>query len=134
MVKTFKARLENLREILRFIHSQAALNGFDPDTINKIELASEEVVVNIIEYGYPNQEGELSVDCQFSGNGLKIEIKDHGIPFNPLESPPSIDFNASLEDRKIGGCGIFFITTLMDEVNYNRENEMNVLTLVKYKI
>lgn len=134
MVKTFKAKLDNLREILGFIHAEAALNGFDESTINKIELASEEVLVNIMQYGYPTHEGQIIVDCQISGKGIRIEIRDQGIPFNPLESAPELDVDAPLEERKIGGCGIFFITTLMDEVKYNREDEMNVLTLVKYKI
>lgn len=134
MVKTFKASLDHLREMLGFIKREATLNGFDDRSLNRIELASEEVLINIIQYGYPKRDGIVEIDCQTSGKaGIKIVIKDQGVPFNPLENKPDYDIEAGVDERPIGGCGIFFITNLMDEVKYDRVRESNVLTLVKYK-
>ncbi len=134
MVKTFKAKLDNLREMLGFIKREATLNGFDDKSLNRIELASEEVLINIIQYGYSKQDGIIEIDCQTSGkSGIKIVIKDQGVPFNPLENKSDYNVEADVDDRPIGGCGIFFITNLMDEVKYDRIAESNVLTLVKYR-
>ncbi|MFN4175202.1 MAG: ATP-binding protein, partial [Parachlamydiaceae bacterium] len=87
MVKTFKAKLDNLREMLGFIKREATLNGFDDKSLNRIELAAEEVLINIIQYGYPKHDGVIEIDCQTSGKaGIKIVITDQGVPFNPLEN------------------------------------------------
>lgn len=135
MVNKFEASLEKLHAMLNFIKAQASQNGFDQKALQRIELAAEEVLVNIIQYGYPNGNGTIEIDCEkVTDAGIKIVIKDHGIPFNPLENKPEFDSDAPLEERKVGGCGIFFITNLMDEVKYDRLEDENVLTLVKYKI
>ena len=60
-----------------------------------------------------------------------IEIIDCGIPFDPLTLPKP-DVNAPIEDRKIGGLGIYMMRKLMDKVNYKREQGKNILTLVKF--
>lgn len=134
MVKTFKAKLDNLREMLGFIKREATLNGFDDKSLNRIELAAEEVLINIIQYGCPKHDGVIEIDCQTSGKaGIKIVITDQGVPFNPLENKPDYNTEANIDERPIGGCGIFFITNLMDEVKYDRIAESNVLTLVKYR-
>jgi anti-sigma regulatory factor (Ser/Thr protein kinase) len=63
---------------------------------------------------------------------LIIEITDFGIPFNPLlqEAPQVTD---DISERKVGGLGVYFIKTVMDEVYYRREGDKNILTLVVYK-
>ncbi len=132
MNKIFAAHLDNLYEMLLFIRSQAESIGFDEVEISKIELAAEEALVNIISYGYPAMTGEIYVQCTASKDkGLKIVIKDNGIPFNPLSNAKRFDSSAPIEARSIGGYGVFFIMKIMDEVEYKRVDDSNVLTMFK---
>lgn len=125
------ARLENLELMLKFIKEAAAALGFDDKKINQIQLASEEVLVNIINYAYPDKNGNIEINYSVKEpKGLEVEILDWGILFNPLELPQP-DITAPIEDRKIGGLGIHLVRKIMDEVSYKREQERNILTFVK---
>jgi serine/threonine-protein kinase RsbW len=125
------AKLENLQTMLGFIREKAKALGFDDKTINQIQLASEELLVNVINYAYPDINGEIEITCTPKQNkGLEVEIVDSGIPFNPL-SQPEPDTKAPLEKRKIGGLGIHLIRNTMDELNYKRQEGRNIFTFLK---
>lgn len=131
--KTFPASLDQLYEMLSFISNHAAGIGFDQANIAKIELASEEAIVNIVSYGYPNRKGQIQISCMpHDTKGIKVVIKDYGIPYNPLANAKKYNPNMVKEEHTIGGYGVYFILKIMDEVNYIRDKEANVLTLVKY--
>lgn len=133
MNKIFAAHLDNLYDMLVFIRTQAEAIGFDEIEISKIELAAEEALVNIISYGYPDGEGTVEIICdKTSKNGLRIILKDNGIPFNPLANAKKFEQDAPVEARSIGGYGVFFIMKIMDEVEYKRESDCNQLSMVKY--
>ena len=127
------AELVNLYVLLKAVRVFAKKQGVDSKKIHQIELAVEEIVVNIIHYAYPpDSPGDIEIHCGFEEEKkLIIEIIDWGIPFDPL-SVPEPDTETDLEDRDIGGLGIFFVRKLMDEVYYRREAGKNVLTLVMY--
>lgn len=133
-MKFFSPSLHQLYEMLHFIKENAEAAGFSPNEILRIELATEEALVNIINHGYIEESGSIEIFCNFLTNvGLKIIIKDKGISYNPLmANDQHVDVKAPLESRKIGGYGIFFILRIMDEVDYQREGNYNVLTLTKY--
>jgi serine/threonine-protein kinase RsbW len=134
MMKIFPASLDQLYEMLQFVRENALVVGFQPLHLSKIELAAEEALVNIISYGYVNRLGTIEIFCSSPEaiTGVKIIIRDHGMPYNPLANAKSFEINAPLEARTIGGCGVFFILTIMDEVEYYRESNMNILILTKY--
>lgn len=133
MIKSFSASLDKLYEMLMFIKEQSEEIGFDNDIVSKIELASEEALVNIISYGYPGRLGNIEIECErLENKGIKIVFRDKGIPYNPLRNLKQIDTKPFKQEKTIGGYGIHFILTIMDEVLYNREENVNVLTLVKY--
>ena len=115
-----------------FIRRQAQEAGFDAATVNKILLAAEEILVNVIRYAYPGGTGDLTIACTFTGgnNELTIDIADSGMEFNPLLAAPP-DTSLPVEERPIGGLGIFIVRKIMDEVRYRRENGRNVLTMIK---
>lgn len=126
--KTFPAKLDKLHLMLQFVIDYANTINFDHNQILKIELALEEALVNIINYGYGKRHGFIEVHCgAFERGGICIVLKDQGVDFNPLE----VKEPAGHED--VGGYGLFLIRKVMDEVKYRRENDTNVLTLVKYK-
>lgn len=99
----------------------------------EICLAAEEILMNIISYGFPDpdeQEHEIIVKWLLKDGYFHLEIADEGIQFNPLTLPEP-DLNVPVEDRKIGGLGIHFVRKLMHDVKYRRENGMNILNLTK---
>lgn len=127
------ATLANLEKLIDFAVGCAKKLGFEGQSLSDIRLASEEALVNVINYAYPSKEGNIEVSCEdMSGKGLKLEIKDSGIAFDPL-SLPTPDLTLPMEQRKIGGMGIFMIRKVMSSVTYRRENGKNILTLTKLK-
>lgn len=126
MKTTFLAKIELLRPTLLWIREQ--LKHLDTATLRKIELASEETIVNIIHHARPeNIEIELKI---FPKSHVEITFKDAGPPFNPLQVKPP-DQTSPLEEREPGGLGIHLIRQTMDEVRYKREGNRNILTLIK---
>ena len=100
----------------------------------RLRLAVEEAVVNVIEYAYPaGTEGDITVEWLCDGRNLHIKIKDAGVPFDPTAKEMA-DTTLSAEDRQIGGLGILLVRELMDCINYERIDGNNVLTLVKNDI
>lgn len=131
--KILPAALDHLHEAMGVVVSFAEEQGFPPDRIMEIELSVEEALVNIINYAYPNGNGDMEISCTLSGQDrFIVEITDKGIPFNVLsiEDP---DIASDVEDRKIGGLGIFFIKRLMNDVVYSRKEGRNILRMTILK-
>lgn len=130
---TLPAKMENLERLIDFVLSEAEQLGFDQKLQNKLRLAAEEVLVNVISYAYPEQDGEVTISTdRVSGpDGLRVEISDAGVPFDPLDKPAP-DLNVPVEKRQIGGLGIFLLREIANDVFYRRANGRNVLTFVKY--
>lgn len=126
---TFLAEMEELSKIVDLVVTKAEEAGVHPKRIMHIQLGVEEAVVNIINYAYKVPPGELTVRTWVEGDKFMVEFVDQGIPFDPLslEEP---DLKAEIEDRDVGGLGVFFIRRIMDEVYYLRENNKNILGMV----
>lgn len=127
--------MESLYDMLAFVREEAQRAGFSPKYISKIELASEEALVNIISYAYDKNvattEASIEIECSYlPSGGLKIQLRDQGKAYNPLENNGTFIPAQTLDD-KVGGYGVFFITKLMDQVLYEREGNTNILTLIK---
>ncbi|HBN08615.1 MAG TPA: ATP-binding protein [Cyanobacteria bacterium UBA8530] len=127
--RTFEAKIAVIDSLIEFVGDFATEQGLPPKRSLPLQLALEEAVVNICNYAYSAPNGEIEVKLEHDGNRLTVELWDEGIPFDPLatEAP---DLSASLEEREIGGLGIFLIGKMMDEVRYRREGKNNVLTLI----
>lgn len=126
------AKLDSLGKIMETITGSAGQHGADINKTSHIELALEEALVNVFSYAYPAGTGEVEVRCSLKEkNKFIMEIIDSGPPFNPL-SEDEPDLTANIDERKIGGLGIFFIKQLMDHIEYTRENDCNILTITKY--
>jgi anti-sigma regulatory factor (Ser/Thr protein kinase) len=126
------ARMGSLMPSLAFVSSFTGKCGFDRKRVGEIELSLEEVLVNIINYAYPDGPGEFEITCRLTDDGtLIIDIIDQGIPFDVL-SVDDPNTAATVDERRIGGLGIFFVKQLMDDVQYHRINNKNTLTLSVY--
>lgn len=123
------ATLASLQPLLAFVLSHAEAAGFGSDRLREIELVMEEVLVNVFNYAYPGEPGDVGVTCDVTTEGrLRIEIADAGVPFDPLNRNDP-DLEVDLAERGIGGLGIFFVKRLIGDVRYRREGGQNILTL-----
>ncbi len=102
-----------------------------PDVIsNRMNLALDEVLSNIVKYAYEVPErGSIDVELTYSGDTLTAIIGDAGKPFNPLLPQRSV-VGGPIEARPEGGWGIPIVVELMDRVSYHRSGSRNILTLV----
>jgi anti-sigma regulatory factor (Ser/Thr protein kinase) len=100
------------------------------DLVFKVNLALEEVVINVMNYGHDDGLHEIEISLLADENTLTIEIVDDGRPFDPLHDAPKPNVTGELEDRSIGGLGIHLVREMMDEVRYRWEQGKNHLTMV----
>jgi serine/threonine-protein kinase RsbW len=123
------ARMESLYPLTAFVVSCARRRGIGEKRTREIELVMEEILVNIFKYAYPDRPGQVEVACSRDDSGsLAVEIVDEGVPFNILtRADPELE--AGIEDRQIGGLGVFFVKQLVPEIRYRREHGKNILTL-----
>ncbi|MCS5421212.1 MULTISPECIES: ATP-binding protein [Psychrilyobacter] len=129
--KFFKAEMDNLEEMIQFILLQAKRIVKNRKIDYQLRLVSEEAFINIINYAYGKESGELKIDCKIVNNDtIFIEIIDTGTAFDPLQKEDP-DITLPLEEIKDWGLGIFIIKNIMDTVHYKREDEQNILTLTK---
>ena len=122
-----ESKLENLAVIADFITDSMREFGLADPKIFEIQMAVDEACTNIINYGYTV--GMINISCWRRDEDVIVVIKDRGKPFDPTSVPPP-DLDASLEERKIGGLGVYFMKTLVDEVKYEFKDGKNVLTMV----
>ena len=106
--------------------------GLGLDWVMKFQLVIEEMVSNVIFYAYDSQQQAAAIELRFTWEAgtVSILLRDWGKPFDPTakEDP---DITLSVDDRPIGGLGIFMVKQLMDEVRYERVGSSNLLTLQK---
>ena len=94
-------------------------------------LVLDELLVNIISYGYPDPGRDvITLELDIVGDHLQIRIIDGGIAFNPLDQPAP-DLDLPLEQRQPGGLGIHLVKEFMDEYAYEHRDERNIVTLRK---
>lgn len=100
-------------------------------TVNNVKLAIDEILTNVISYAFKDCAAhEITVRAGLDSSFLHIEIEDDGWQFNPLNLPEP-DIESPLEERQIGGLGVYLVRRIMDGVEYRRENEKNILIMKK---
>lgn len=120
--------LESLRERLECFADEA---GLGPRGLFELNLVLDELVTNIISYGYPSEETHfIDLSLSVEGDELTAVIEDAGAPFDPLLAK-SPDIGAPIEERSVGGLGIHLARNLVREMHYERRDGRNVLTLKK---
>ena len=128
---TLEAKVEKLDDVLSFIDQELEDAGCTMKAQMQIDLAAEEIFVNIAHYAYGSGEGKATIQVETSKDESKAEITfiDEGKPYNPLERKDP-DVTLSAEERQIGGLGIYIVKKSMDEVIYKFEDGKNILKMV----
>ncbi len=115
------------------VESFGLAHGLPPKSVFHLTLCLDELVTNIIDYGYADfDEHPIDVTITLDGSRVNIRIEDDAQPFNVLEAPdPELD--VPLEDRlrPIGGMGIHLVKNMMDRIEYTRADGKNILMLQK---
>ena len=98
----------------------------------KLLLSIEEAVENVVRYAYEGGIGWLEVGTSLDHDSLvlTVELRDAGVPFNPLEAPDP-DVTLPADKREVGGLGIYLCKKMMDDIHYKYEDGNNVLTMMK---
>jgi anti-sigma regulatory factor (Ser/Thr protein kinase) len=123
------AKIENLKKWTQSVLECAGAQKFEGKRIQEIELALEEALVNICHYSYPEKPGEVEINCKIDDSHFIVEMIDSGKPFD-VTSLSDPDLTANIDERKMGGLGVFLIKKMVDEVRYRRENDQNILSLI----
>ncbi len=130
--RNFTARVENIPEINAFVTAQAKKAGLNAKKNRQLELIVEEAVINICRYAYEVPPGAVTVRIYDEIKKFMVEFEDGGIPFDPLAAVDP-DLNVGLDEREVGGMGIFLIRRMTDEMHYQRGDGRNILTVTIYK-
>lgn len=134
MTLTFENRIEESGKLYPFIQETGKAAGIGEALLNSINLAVEEALVNSIMYAYPKgTKGTITLTAEWYKNGgcIKYVLKDKGVAFNPL-SAPEADISSDVAERSVGGLGILLVRQMMDEVDYKRSGNENILTMKKH--
>lgn len=125
------ARHESLESFREFVLQHAEEVSFPAGRLFKLEVALEELLVNVINYAYSEEEeGSIVLGCGPMGDRLFcLRIRDRGVPFNPLDRAQP-DLSLGVDEREIGGLGIYFALKIADTAHYERKDGWNELTLL----
>lgn len=122
------ANLNSLQAFLEFAHAGADAAGLTAADRDQLDLVLEELLVNVARYAYQPGTGDVEVAYSVESDGkLLVQITDKGPIFNPLEKDQP-DLSGPLEDRPIGGLGIFLVRELVDSLSYRREQDRNTVS------
>ena len=124
-------RVEEIPCLAEFVETICESAGVSHSLMMNLDLALEEAVTNVMLYAYPEgTAGQVEVECMSEDGLLTFQIRDAGASFDPTQQADA-DVTLGVQERPIGGLGIFLVRQIMDEVRYERKNDKNVLTLVK---
>lgn len=129
---TIEASVSNLDDVLAFVDARLEEAGCGMKTQMQIDVAVEEIYVNIASYAYASGRGMavIAVDIDKDKKQIIIEFRDSGMEFDPLAKPDP-DTTLSAQERQIGGLGIYMVKKSMDDMTYTRSDGQNILTLYK---
>ncbi len=123
--------LGELANVAERIDAFCADCDVEPRVAYAVNLALDELLTNIVSYGYPDEkEHRIEIAVRREGGSLVVTIVDDSIEFDPRQVPDT-DTDAPLHERDPGGLGLLLVNSMMDDVDYRREDGRNVTILTK---
>ena len=129
---TVEAKIENVDKVTEFVNEMLEEKDCPLKVQMQLDFAIDEIFGNIAYYAYGKGSGNATIQIEMEDNPPKITLTfiDQGIPYNPLENKDP-DITLDIEDREIGGLGIFLVKKTMDELSYEYADGQNILTMKK---
>jgi len=124
-----QAVVKNLSNILNFVNKELEKKSCSPEIQDMIDVAVEEIFVNIAHYAYKPDIGDVIISVSAADKAVII-FEDTGKPYNPIECADP-DLETDISDREIGGLGIYLVKKLVDSIEYSRVDDKNILTITK---
>lgn len=122
---------ESISSVLEFVDDVLLKNNISQSVRNKVEIAVDEIISNIVRCAYPDEAGSVAIEITFDkADRVILRFIDSGIPYNPLENEPP-DTSLPLDERPIGGLGIHMVRSIMEEISYEYTDGQNILTIIK---
>ena len=128
---TITNKVSEIAKLNAFVQSATTAVHMENNLANKIKLAVEEAVTNCVEYAYPpGTIGSVNVVIEADDTKIRFIITDTGADFDPT-SVRKADTTLTVDERPIGGLGVFLVRNLMDSINYERTDGKNILRMEK---
>ena len=129
---TVEAKVENLDKVNDFINNSISEFNCSKKAIMQLGVIVEEIFVNIASYAYPDKVGFATVQVEIKNNppAVTLTFVDEGVEYNPLTNEDP-DLELSVEERGIGGLGIYLVKNIVEEISYNYKDNKNILSLTK---
>ena len=130
--KIFPAKTDVFPDVYEFVEQTLEGYGCSMKVQTSACIAIEEVFVNVAHYAYGDEDGDVDFSISFDENSREVTFRmaDKGVPFDPLKKPDP-DITLSVDEREVGGLGIFMTKKIMDSISYAYENGENILTMIK---
>jgi anti-sigma regulatory factor (Ser/Thr protein kinase) len=123
--------IAEMNKVTDFVDQFGAAHHLPQNITNDLNLCLDEILNNTISYGYEDKEPRsILVTLSLSGDLMTAEIQDDGKPYNPWKTTSSVP-TGDLQSRRIGGLGVHFVKALVDEVDYARVGQYNVVKIMK---
>lgn len=132
MEMTVAAKLDNVPVVTDFLNRELEAAGCPMKQRVQLDIVMDELFSNIARYAYPSGEGMATVHTEIFDEPRRVVLtfEDCGIPYDPLQKKDP-DVSLKIEDRAIGGLGIFMVKKTVDNIRYERREGKNILTVEK---
>lgn len=132
---TVPGTLDSLADIGAYVGQAAASAGLDKRAAYKLRLAVDEIATNIVVHGYDEAgvQGTIDVWAEVESQDLRLIMEDHAAPFDPREAAPPVGMDLPLDQRPIGGLGVYLALNGVDELQYQRIDDRNRNTFVMHR-
>ena len=126
------AVMENLDQVFKFIHKGIENQTMSEKARIRLDVAVEEIFTNIVNHAYDPETGPARIRMELLDDPLRVQIifSDKGKPYNPL-SNEEVDVQKKMENREVGGLGIYLLKKYTDGIRYSYEDGQNVVTIEK---
>lgn len=123
--------LAQLAQVRSFVSRTGRDLGMENTAIDALILAVEEACSNVCRHAYGGECGQIELTIESANGDVQVVLRDWGAAFDPL-AVPTPDVTAPLEERSLGGLGVYLMQQLMDQVNFEFDGETgNTLTMLK---
>jgi anti-sigma regulatory factor (Ser/Thr protein kinase) len=130
MKKKFQRKIDSLENIFKFAAKFINQNQLSEDTAFSINLVIEELFTNMVKY-HPGNSNDILISITKDSNKLIISLTDYDVEPFDITDTKDVNPNQSLEERRIGGLGLYFVMKMMDNVNYDYKDGQSKITLIK---